>query len=55
MPTHIVHVALQTPSHSGVGDLLSYASERPLWPGTPVRVPRGTRTIVPSGSGRFRA
>ena len=46
MPTHIVHVALQTPSHSGVGDLLSYASERPLPPGTLVRVPLGTREVL---------
>jgi len=46
MPTHIVHVALQTPSHSGVGDLLSYASERPLSPGTLVRVPLGTREVL---------
>ena len=45
MPTYIVHVALQTPSHSGVGDLLSYASERPLSPGTLVRVPLGTREV----------
>ncbi|MBP3981178.1 primosomal protein N' [Acidovorax sp. JG5] len=42
----IVHVALQTPSHSGVGDLLSYASERPLAPGTLVRVPLGTREVL---------
>ncbi len=46
MPTYIVHVALQTPSHSGVGDLLSYASERPLSPGTLVRVPLGTREVL---------
>ena len=46
MPTHIVHVALQTPSHSGVGDLLSYASERPLAPGTLVRVPLGAREVL---------
>ena len=42
----IVHVALQTPSHSGVGDLLSYASEHPLPPGTLVRVPLGTREVL---------
>jgi primosomal protein N' (replication factor Y) len=45
-PSSIVHVALQTPSHSGVGDLLSYASERPLAPGTLVRVPLGTREVL---------
>lgn len=42
----IVHIALHTPSHSGVGDLLSYASERPLPPGTLVRVPLGTREVL---------
>ena len=39
-------MALHTPSHSGVGDLLSYASERPLSPGTLVRVPLGTREVL---------
>ena len=37
---------MQTPSHSGVGDLLSYASERPLPPGTLVRVPLGKREVL---------
>jgi len=37
---------LHTPSHSGVGDLLSYASERPLAPGTLVRVPLGAREVL---------
>ncbi len=48
MPTRftIVQVALHTPSHSGVGDLLSYASEHPLAPGTLVRVPLGTREVL---------
>ncbi len=46
MSSSLVHVALQTPSHSGVGDLLSYASERPLSPGTLVRVPLGTREVL---------
>ena len=48
MPTlsTIVQVALHTPSHSGVGDLLSYASEHPLAPGTLVRVPLGTREVL---------
>ena len=45
-PTTIVHVALHTPSHSGVGDLLSYASEQPLEPGTLVRVPLGSREVL---------
>jgi len=42
----LVHVAVQTPSHSGVGDLLSYASDRALPPGTLVRVPLGTREVL---------
>ena len=42
----IVHIALQTPSHSGVGDLLSYASDRPLPAGTLVRVPLGRREVL---------
>ncbi|MCT6721032.1 primosomal protein N' [Acidovorax sp. K2F] len=46
MSFSLVHVALQTPSHSGVGDLLSYTSERPLSPGTLVRVPLGTREVL---------
>ncbi len=46
MPSFLVHVALQTPSHSGVGDLLSYASEHPLAPGTLVRVPLGSREVL---------
>ncbi|WP_369858302.1 primosomal protein N' [Acidovorax sp. 69] len=46
MHTAIVHVALHTPAHSGVGDLLSYASERPLAPGTLVRVPLGKREVL---------
>ncbi|OZA55785.1 MAG: primosomal protein N', partial [Acidovorax sp. 17-64-282] len=37
---------MHTPSHSGVGDLLSYASERPLAPGTLVRVPLGNREVL---------
>jgi len=41
-----VQVAVHTPSHSGVGDLLDYASERPLAPGTLVRVPLGPREVL---------
>ena len=44
--TTLVSVAVHTPSHSGVGDLLSYASERPLPPGTLVRVPLGSRDVL---------
>ena len=48
MPTRsaIVSVALHTPSHSGVGDLLSYTSDLPLPPGTLVRVPLGQREVL---------
>lgn len=46
-PPHVlVHVALQTPSHSGVGDLLSYTCDRSLPPGTLVRVPLGRREVL---------
>jgi len=38
-----VEVAVQTPAHSALGDLLSYASSVPLAPGTLVRVPLGRR------------
>ncbi len=44
--TTIVHVALHAPSHSGVGELLSYASPEALPPGTLVRVPFGTREVL---------
>ncbi|RYF27093.1 MAG: primosomal protein N' [Comamonadaceae bacterium] len=42
----LVHVAVQTPAHSAVGDLLTYASERPLPAGTLVRVPLGRREVL---------
>ena len=42
----LLFVALHTPSHSGVGDLLSYASDQPLAPGTLVRVPLGKREML---------
>ncbi len=42
----IVHVAVQTPAHSAMGDLLSYASPAPLPPGTLVRVPLGAREVL---------
>lgn len=45
-PTTIVHVALNAPSHSGVGGLLSYASAEALPPGTLVRVPFGAREVL---------
>ena len=43
---HIVHVAVQTPAHSAVGDLLSYRSDEELAPGTLVRVPLGKREML---------
>ncbi|MDD2712429.1 MAG: primosomal protein N', partial [Simplicispira sp.] len=42
----LVQVAVQTPVHSGVGDVLSYASDSPLAPGTLVRVPLGRREVL---------
>jgi len=39
-------VAVNTPAHSAVGDLLSYASAVALAPGTLVRVPLGTREVL---------
>ncbi len=41
----IVAVAVETPRHSGVGGLLDYTSERPLAPGTLLRVPLGKREV----------
>ncbi|HEY0200679.1 MAG TPA: DEAD/DEAH box helicase, partial [Burkholderiaceae bacterium] len=39
-------IAVQTPAHSNVGGLLSYASEQALPAGTLVRVPLGTRELL---------
>ncbi len=39
-------VAVETPRHSAVGGLLDYASERPLEPGTLLRVPLGRREVA---------
>ncbi|RYF33714.1 MAG: DEAD/DEAH box helicase, partial [Comamonadaceae bacterium] len=41
-----VDVAVQTPAHSALGDLLSYESPLPLAPGTLVRVPLGSREVL---------
>jgi primosomal protein N' (replication factor Y) len=38
-------VAVETPQHSAVGGLLDYTSERPLAPGTLLRVPLGRREV----------
>ncbi len=41
-----IDVAVQTPAHSQVGDLLSYVSPVALAPGTLVRVPLGRREVL---------
>ncbi|MBS0454409.1 MAG: primosomal protein N' [Proteobacteria bacterium] len=41
-----LEIALQTPAHSALGDLLSYASSDPLAAGTLVRVPLGRREVL---------
>jgi len=41
-----LEIAVQTPAHSALGDLLSYASAEPLAPGTLVRVPLGRREVL---------
>ena len=38
-------IAVETPRHAGVANLLDYASEQPLAPGTLVRVPLGRREV----------
>ena len=39
-------MAVSTPAHSAVGHLLTYAADRPLAPGTLVRVPLGKREVL---------
>ncbi|CAN5914024.1 primosomal protein N' [soil metagenome] len=41
-----VEVAVQTPAHSALGELLTYASSGPLVAGTLVRVPLGSREVL---------
>ncbi|WP_194150716.1 primosomal protein N' [Variovorax guangxiensis] len=41
-----VEVAVQTPAHAALGDLLSYSGERTLLAGTLVRVPLGKREVL---------
>ncbi|QNK74172.1 primosomal protein N' [Variovorax sp. PAMC28562] len=41
-----VEVAVQTPAHSAMGELLTYASSVPLVAGTLVRVPFGSREVL---------
>jgi len=43
---HTIAVAVQTPAHSGMGDLLSYLAPAPLPAGTLVRVPLGQREVL---------
>ncbi|GAA3999291.1 primosomal protein N' [Comamonas faecalis] len=45
-PTQTVLVAVQTPVHSGMAQLLSYAHPVALAPGTLVRVPLGAREVL---------
>ncbi|NMM88862.1 primosomal protein N' [Rhodococcus sp. SRB_17] len=45
-PSATVLVAVHTPAHSALGNLLSYASAQPLAPGTLVRVPLGQREVL---------
>ena len=40
-----LQIAVETPRHAGVANLLDYASEQPLAPGTLVRVPLGRREV----------
>ncbi|MGD9774854.1 replication restart helicase PriA [Diaphorobacter sp.] len=44
--SYLLPVAVSTPAHSAVGDLLTYASARALPPGTLVRVPLGRREVL---------
>ena len=43
--TEAIPVAVETPLHAGVSALLDYTSERPLVPGSMVRVPLGRREV----------
>ena len=45
-PAFTVLVAVHTPAHSALGDLLSYASAQQLAPGTLVRVPLAQREVL---------
>ncbi|WP_225782574.1 primosomal protein N' [Xenophilus sp. Marseille-Q4582] len=42
----VLAVAVQTPAHAGLGDVLSYAHTAPLPAGTLVRVPLGRREVL---------
>jgi len=43
---HTLSVAIDAPRHAALGGCLSYQSERPLAPGTLVRVPLGRREVL---------
>ena len=45
-PVRWTEVAVQTPAHSGVGELLTYRSALPLQAGQLVRVPLGQREVL---------
>lgn len=45
-PAVWVDVVVTTPAHCGLGDSLTYRSERSLTPGALVRVPLGTREVL---------
>ena len=45
-PARTVLVAVHTPAHSALGELLSYTSAQQLAPGTLVRVPLGQREVL---------
>ena len=42
----VVRVAVETPTHTGLGAPLDYLSDRSLSPGTLVRVPLGKREVT---------
>ncbi|MEO8024039.1 primosomal protein N' [Polaromonas sp.] len=44
--THWLSIVVATPAHSSVAGPLTYASERPLLPGSLVRVPLGKREVL---------
>ncbi|MGQ9725328.1 MAG: DEAD/DEAH box helicase, partial [Tepidimonas sp.] len=45
-PSALVEVVVATPAHSGLGERLTYRCDRPLPPGTLVRVPLGSREVL---------
>ena len=46
MSSVIVSVAVEAPQHSGLTGALDYLSDRPLTPGTLLRVPLGKRELL---------